>query len=287
MDSTVYRSFLISGGKIRVKYRGVLTLGGNNRGITGVSSLHAVGIEGSTVVSSLHGVGVEGSTVVSSLHGIGIGVLLTTNESYFPACDCDPAGSLSPLCSESGQCPCRPGVGGPTCSDCLPNFFNFTSEGCTPCDCSEFSIASTYCNVTTGQCLCPEGVTGRTCNTCIPEFFNLTSEGCLPCDCNTAGNETGSCDETTGQCLCSGNLVGRQCNQCGDGFFNTSGENREVCTPCVCSGRSSTCSQSLQDSMTSVVHFNFSQLCPTNPTNCSDGWKLLTSEGRDITFGPK
>lgn len=205
-----------------------------------------------------------------------------------PACECDPIGSLSPTCTDSGQCRCRPGVGGPTCSDCLPDYFNFTSEGCTPCDCSQFST-SLSCNVTTGQCPCPDGVTGLTCDTCMAGFFNLTSEGCQPCGCDTAGSVDGTCNAVTGQCTCLGNLMGRECDMCGDGFFNTGGGGgRETCARCVCSGRSSTCSLNSQEAVLQAVQFNFTQLCQSDPSGCGDGWSVVAEGNAGQTFfGPK
>ena len=203
------------------------------------------------------------------------------------ACDCDPIGSLGPTCDSSGQCACKPGVGGPTCSDCLPDHFNLTSEGCTPCTCSEFSTSMT-CNVTTGQCSCPEGVTGRTCDTCEAAFFNLTSGGCQSCDCDITGSASAMCDSLTGQCPCVGNLGGRQCDQCEEGFFNTGGTSRETCARCVCSGRSDACTLSAMESRLQATVFNFSQLCSSDPSGCGDGWSVLAEGNAGETFfGPR
>ncbi|XP_003973560.2 netrin-4 [Takifugu rubripes] len=70
-------------------------------------------------------------------------------------CWCDPRGSLpphpgeeSPWCHpRSGQCRCKPGVGGADCGQCLPGFWGFSEEGCKPCTCPR------SCDPTTGQCL--------------------------------------------------------------------------------------------------------------------------------------
>lgn len=207
------------------------------------------------------------------------------------ACECDLVGSLSPLCSDSGQCSCKPGVGGPTCNDCLPDFFNFTSEGCRSCDCSQFST-SLSCDVTTGQCPCPERASGRTCDSCVPNFFNLTTQGCQACDCDAAGSVDGSCDAITGQCVCTGGggLSGLRCDQCAQGFFNTGrGGPTETCARCVCSGRSTDCSLSSAEESTSLsaVQFDFTQLCPADPITCGDGWRVLTDDLTEIFFGPK
>ena len=203
------------------------------------------------------------------------------------ACDCDPTGSLAPTCSSAGQCSCKPGVGGPTCGDCLPDYYNFTAEGCTPCECSQFS-SSVSCNVTTGQCLCPEGVTRRTCDTCLMEFFNLSSDGCQSCDCDVSGSVSGVCDPVSGQCPCTGNLGGRQCSECEEGFFNTGGIGGETCLKCVCSGRSSDCSRSSIEAQLQAIRFNFTQLCSSDPIGCGDGWRVLAMDNTAETFfGPK
>lgn len=70
-------------------------------------------------------------------------------------CWCDPRGSLPPGAGEdaawchprSGQCHCKSGVGGTTCSHCLPGYWGFTEEGCKPCACPH------SCDAATGQCL--------------------------------------------------------------------------------------------------------------------------------------
>ncbi|KAM7423282.1 hypothetical protein PAMA_011029 [Pampus argenteus] len=70
-------------------------------------------------------------------------------------CWCDPQGSLPPRPGEdrpwchprSGQCNCKSGVGGTSCSHCLPGYWGFGMEGCKPCICPH------SCDPTTGQCL--------------------------------------------------------------------------------------------------------------------------------------
>ncbi|XP_062312522.1 netrin-4 [Osmerus eperlanus] len=70
-------------------------------------------------------------------------------------CRCDSVGSLSghsgqkgPWChSRSGQCPCKPGVGGTSCSHCLPGYWEYGEEGCKPCTCP------LSCDPFTGHCL--------------------------------------------------------------------------------------------------------------------------------------
>ncbi|XP_029357846.1 netrin-4 [Echeneis naucrates] len=70
-------------------------------------------------------------------------------------CWCDPQGSLPPRPGEegpwchprSGQCHCKPGVGGTGCSHCLAGYWGFGQKGCEPCVCP------LSCDANTGQCL--------------------------------------------------------------------------------------------------------------------------------------
>ncbi|XP_062267449.1 netrin-4 [Platichthys flesus] len=70
-------------------------------------------------------------------------------------CRCVPQGSLSPRPGEeepwchprTGQCHCKSGVGGTSCSYCLPGYWGFGDKGCEPCACP------LSCDPTTGQCL--------------------------------------------------------------------------------------------------------------------------------------
>ncbi|XP_054640460.1 netrin-4 [Dunckerocampus dactyliophorus] len=70
-------------------------------------------------------------------------------------CWCDPQGSSPPSAGEeghwchprSGQCKCKSGVGGTSCTHCLPGYWSFGDEGCRACACPH------NCNPTTGQCL--------------------------------------------------------------------------------------------------------------------------------------
>ncbi|KFP43104.1 Netrin-4, partial [Chlamydotis macqueenii] len=68
-------------------------------------------------------------------------------------CSCHPLGSAAlPLgprtfCDPStGDCPCKPGVAGPSCDRCLPGYWGFGAYGCRPCDCSR------SCDPHTGDC---------------------------------------------------------------------------------------------------------------------------------------
>ena len=55
--------------------------------------------------------------------------MLYYGEGYL--CGCDAIGSVSAVCSQrGGACTCKPGVGGRTCDQCLPGYYNFTISGC-------------------------------------------------------------------------------------------------------------------------------------------------------------
>ncbi|XP_076846872.1 netrin-4 [Brachyhypopomus gauderio] len=67
-------------------------------------------------------------------------------------CWCDPVGAVQssserPWCHpRSGQCRCKTGVGGMSCSRCLPAHWGFGPEGCKPCTCP------LNCDPVTGHC---------------------------------------------------------------------------------------------------------------------------------------
>ncbi|XP_062961532.1 agrin isoform X2 [Cynocephalus volans] len=102
------------------------------------------------------------------------------------ACQCNPHGSYSSTCDPAtGQCSCRPGVGGLKCDRCEPGFWNFRGivtdgrSGCTPCSCDPWGAVRDDCEQMTGLCSCKPGVAGPKCGQC-PDGRALGPAGCEP-----------------------------------------------------------------------------------------------------------
>ncbi len=192
------------------------------------------------------------------------------------------------MCDQvSGQCDCVTGATTQTCSECLPGFFNLTSSGCIPCECSEYAL-SRQCNIY-GQCVCPDGTEGLKCDACVTNFYNISSQGCMECQCDPIGSNTSAqCDIVSGQCVCTGNSVGLNCNMCLDGSFLTNGMTRDRCVECVCSGKTDQCVEDEANFVLGSIQTPFTTLCANNPIDCADGWKLLTESGQPAApFGPR
>ncbi|XP_068132886.1 netrin-4 [Hyperolius riggenbachi] len=70
------------------------------------------------------------------------------------ACSCHPVGSAKlssatvTVCDpQNGDCPCKPGVAGPSCDRCMVGYWGFGEYGCRPCDCAG------NCDPYTGDCI--------------------------------------------------------------------------------------------------------------------------------------
>uniref|UniRef100_A0A8D2KTG3 Agrin n=1 Tax=Varanus komodoensis TaxID=61221 RepID=A0A8D2KTG3_VARKO len=129
-------------------------------------------------------------------------------------CHCNPYGSYGGGCDPStGQCSCKPGVGGLKCDRCEPGFWNFRGivtdkkSGCTPCHCDSVGSVRDDCEQMTGLCSCKTGITGMKCNQC-PNGSELGVSGCekdpsAPASCAEMACEFGaSCLEVNGVAHC-------------------------------------------------------------------------------------
>ncbi|CAB3365946.1 Hypothetical predicted protein [Cloeon dipterum] len=103
-------------------------------------------------------------------------------------CNCNKLGSYSEdQCDEdSGQCDCRPGVGGEKCDRCEAGYWGLLklSEGylgCIHCQCSPLGSVRDDCEQMTGRCVCRPGVTGQRCTDCAPGLV-LGINGCAKPD---------------------------------------------------------------------------------------------------------
>ncbi|XP_030743825.1 agrin [Echinops telfairi] len=131
-------------------------------------------------------------------------------------CQCNPHGAYGGSCDPaSGQCSCRPGVGGTKCDRCEPGFWNFRGivtdgrSGCTPCSCDSRGAVRDDCEQMSGLCSCKPGVAGPKCGQC-PDGRALGPTGCeagsaAPVTCAEMHCEFGaSCVEEAGSahCMC-------------------------------------------------------------------------------------
>lgn len=79
-----------------------------------------------------------------------------------------------------GDCSCQPGSTGKKCTSCLPQHWNFTSQGCKSCECELDGAVG--CSVDTGDCQCLHGVTGDKCDRCDDRWVLIQNQGCEACD---------------------------------------------------------------------------------------------------------
>lgn len=98
-------------------------------------------------------------------------------------CECNFIGSTETNCNlTTGECNCKPGVGGTKCDQCQKGYFNLEDAGCTKCRCP----ADLPCDAKTGKCFCPPGIVGEQCDKCensraVPlDIFGKTK--CENCD---------------------------------------------------------------------------------------------------------
>uniref|UniRef100_A0A3B4ANR7 Netrin G2 n=1 Tax=Periophthalmus magnuspinnatus TaxID=409849 RepID=A0A3B4ANR7_9GOBI len=98
-----------------------------------------------------------------------------SNEQACTECRCDPVGSMSSICSETGACPCKTGTTGRRCDSCLPGY-NWRERGCAENICDEDQLlcqnGGTCMDFT--KCSCPSNYTGSFCE----QELCLETEGC-------------------------------------------------------------------------------------------------------------
>ncbi|XP_065671411.1 laminin subunit alpha-1 isoform X3 [Hydra vulgaris] len=131
-------------------------------------------------------------------------------------CNCHIFGSYNASCDMvTGQCYCKPGVVGQTCSKCAPNYFGLSPSGCSPCNCNAFGSSEQQCN-NAGQCSCFTDVQGLKCDRCKVGYFGLPAKPCSPCECHLVGTilNTNCVNDVSGQCSCKPGVEGRDCSQC-------------------------------------------------------------------------
>ncbi|XP_037096037.1 agrin isoform X3 [Syngnathus acus] len=129
-------------------------------------------------------------------------------------CQCNGYGSYKGTCDPvTGQCSCKPGVGGQKCDRCEPGFWNFRGivtenmSGCTPCNCDASGSVRDDCEQMSGLCSCKAGVKGMKCNMC-PDGSKMGMNGCdkgpeAPNSCDELVCSFGaSCTEVNGQAHC-------------------------------------------------------------------------------------
>ncbi|XP_038579256.1 agrin isoform X4 [Micropterus salmoides] len=129
-------------------------------------------------------------------------------------CQCNVHGSYKGTCDPAtGQCSCKPGVGGQKCDRCEPGFWNFRGivtenmSGCTPCKCNATGSVRDDCEQMSGLCSCKTGVKGMKCNMC-PDGSKMGMNGCdkgpeAPTSCEELVCSFGaSCIKVNGQAHC-------------------------------------------------------------------------------------
>ncbi|XP_031551742.1 laminin subunit alpha-5-like [Actinia tenebrosa] len=194
---------------------------------------HAHGIDASTI----HGCWVNATSIVATNQSLPVcenvtfSVMTEVLDGALP-CQCNSVGSIpNTFCDkQGGQCQCKPGVTGQSCDQCMPGYYNFTSEGCTACDCSSLGSHHLVCDAVTGQCPCRPGVITRACSRCNHTYYGFnTGKGCVECKCNASGSADMQCDGDTGKCPCKNSTRGDKCDECNHGFYNYTSTGCQSC----------------------------------------------------------
>ncbi|XP_019117800.1 laminin subunit alpha-3 isoform X2 [Larimichthys crocea] len=129
--------------------------------------------------------------------------------SYHPllgceGCECSPNGikaNAGPECDRiTGQCSCKPRIGGRQCDRCAPGYYRFPD--CIPCNCKQGGVTPDVCHPDTGRCLCKRNVAGVKCDTCRQGSFFFdpyNPHGCTSCFCFGATDRCQSSSKRRGK----------------------------------------------------------------------------------------
>ncbi|KAL6491046.1 hypothetical protein MHYP_G00013910 [Metynnis hypsauchen] len=129
--------------------------------------------------------------------------------SYHPllgceGCDCSPIGVSTGDTGQchitTGQCTCKPRIGGRQCSQCVAGYYRFPE--CVPCSCNVGGVIPQICDPNSGQCLCKSNVEGSRCDMCRKGSFHFdpaNPEGCTKCFCFGATDQCRSSEKRRGK----------------------------------------------------------------------------------------
>ncbi|XP_070830251.1 laminin subunit alpha-3-like [Chaetodon trifascialis] len=129
--------------------------------------------------------------------------------SYHPllgceGCECSPNGIKANTGADcdriTGQCTCKPRVGGRQCDRCAAGYYRFPE--CLPCKCKQGGVTADVCHPDTGKCLCKRNVAGVKCDTCREGSFYFdpsNPQGCTSCFCFGATDRCQSSSKRRGK----------------------------------------------------------------------------------------
>ncbi|XP_032815544.2 laminin subunit alpha-5 [Petromyzon marinus] len=141
------------------------------------------------------------------------------------SCECSADGSDACFRSTAtGQCPCRRGFTGVTCSACAPGHHGYPR--CQECDCSVPGADGAGCDPVSGRCSCRTGFQGPRCELCAAGYHNYPL--CQLCQCYQDGCQEDVCNDF-GRCMCRPEYGGSHCETCNPGFHSF-----PQCQECVC-----------------------------------------------------
>ncbi|KAI4905523.1 hypothetical protein NFI96_000700 [Prochilodus magdalenae] len=136
-------------------------------------------------------------------------VCVSRTFSYHPllgceGCDCSSigisTGDTGQCHINTGQCNCKPRIGGRQCSRCVAGYYGFPE--CKRCSCNMGGVISQICDPNSGQCLCKSNVEGSRCDMCRKGSFHFdpaNPKGCTNCFCFGATDQCRSSDKRRGK----------------------------------------------------------------------------------------